>query len=461
MANDVPNPAMPPQETLPPTIGGRAALAVVVGAIIGSGIFLKPGVAARELPYPGLILLVWIAVGLITLCGSLTLAELAAMLPRAGGPYVYLREAYGRLPAFLWGWTEFWVIRTGSLGALAVATSIYLSQLAPLDRTGQEVVTIAILAFLTAVNIAGTRYGAQVQNATTILKVGFLVFLILLPFARNFVEWGHFEPFAPAEWTGTVWRGLAVAMISVMWPYDGWIAIAPVAEEIRNPQRNVPLALALGVGIVMLLYVSANVSYLLVLSVEEIAHSEAVASKMCEKLFGSLGGSLVAAGVMTSTFGAVNANVLCGPRIYFAMARDGLLPPALARVHDRFETPANAILLQGVWSILLVLLAFTWRGRPSEAFDTLTEFVIFGGSIFYAMAVAAVFVLRRRRPDWPRPYRTFGYPVVPLIYLAAFGATLAALFFTRPVPSLIGGVLILLGAVAYRFAAKRGERGRA
>ncbi len=444
-----------PLSTLPRVLGPFDAMTVVVGGIIGSGIFLKPAYVAGQLHHFGLIISVWIVMGLITLCGCLALAELAAMLPHAGGPYVYLREAYGRLPAFLWGWTEFWVIRTGSVGALASATAIYLSELAPMTRGQQEAVAIGIVAGLSAISILGTHWAAHLQNLTTIVKVGFLLFLIALPFVMRQEQTEYLQPLWPSEVTWSLWPAIGAAMIAVLWPYDGWINIAPVAEEIRDPQRNVPLALGVGIFVIIVVYVLANLAYHLTLPMQQIADSDKVAATMCSALLGEGGGKFFALGVMCSTFGATNSNLLTGPRIFFAMARDGLLPASIRKIHGRWETPANAIAIQAAWSIVLIAVAFAWKAEPGEAFDALTDFVIFGGTIFYALAVAAVFVLRRKHPEWARPYRTWGYPLTPALFLTMYGAVMISLLSEKWVQSLAGSALIGAGVLFYRFAKSR------
>ncbi|HUY90257.1 MAG TPA: amino acid permease [Pirellulales bacterium] len=451
-AKDVARPAL---DKLPRVLGPFDAMTVVVGGIIGSGIFLKPAYVAGQLHHFGLIIGVWIVMGLITLCGCLALAELAAMLPHAGGPYVYLREAYGRLPAFLWGWTEFWVIRTGSVGALASATAIYLAELAPLTRVQQQGVAIGIVAALSLISILGTRWSAHLQNLTTVIKVGFLLALIVLPFALQEQNTAYLRPLLPEKVTWSLWPALGAAMIAVLWPYDGWINIAPVAEEIRNPQRNVPLALGLGMAIIIALYALANLAYHLSLPMDQVASSDKVAATMCSALMGEMGGKLFALGVLCSTFGATNSNLLTGPRIFFAMARDGLLPGAIRRIHGRFETPANAIAIQALWSIVLIAVAFSWKERPGDAFDALTDFVIFGGTIFYALAVGAVFVLRWKRPELERPYRTWGYPLTPALFLAMYSAVMVSLLSEKWVQSLGGSLLIGAGVLFYKFAKRR------
>ncbi|MEX2175233.1 MAG: amino acid permease [Pirellulaceae bacterium] len=477
-----------PIETLPRVLGPFDAIAIVVGSIIGSGIFLKASRIADDLGQPygfGPIILVWGVVGFVTLCGSLSLAELAAMLPQAGGPYVYLREAYGRLWAFLWGWTEFWIVRTGSLGALACATVIYgnsfletlesqrllpgwFAQFVPLSHWTQCLVSIALVLACTWVNVIGTRSAARLQNITTVIKLGFLLFLILGPFITQKANVQNLSPMWPTDLSPVFWRAIGLATIAVLWPYDGWINIAPVAEEIRNPQRNVPLALTVGMLIIIAVYLGANLSYHLMLPMDQVAQSPAVATDVSKLLLGSAGAWVAALCVMVSTFGALNSNLLCGPRIYFAMARDRLFPAAIRQVHSRYQTPANAIMAQSAWSLVLVLVAYAWTAAPppptaasevasvvaapatpGDAFDVLTDFVIFGGSIFYAMAVAAVFVLRWKRPDLDRPYKTWGYPITPALYLLAFTGALASMLYDKWLQTAAGSVLILAGVVAY------------
>lgn len=446
-----------PPVVLPRVLGPFDACMVVVGSVIGTGIFLKPATVAGQLPYFGLIIAIWVFVGFITLCGCLALAELGAMLPQAGGPYVYLREAYGRLPAFLWGWTEFWIVRTGSIGALATGTAINVNVLSDgrLTLGGQCGVTVAIIVFLSLIHYVSTRWTAHVQNVTSIIKVAFLAGIIVLPFLFGKVDPANLQPLWPTPGEEWKWSALAAVMIAVLWPYDGWINIGPVTEEIRNPQRNVPLALIVGILIVTAVYVAANCVYHLTLNMAAVAHSESVAASTFEKLAGPYAKNIVALGVLCSAFGAVNSNMMTGPRIYFAMARDRLLPEFIQQVHGKYETPANAVLVQGVWTLLLTVVTFSSSDKPLEAFDSLTNFVIFGGSAFYAMAVGAVFILRKKMPDQPRPYRTWGYPVTPAIYLLAFGAALVSSFVAAPVESLAGLGLIAVGIPAFFYLRSR------
>ena len=448
---------------LPRVLGPFDAVTVVVGSIIGSGIFLKVDTVARELGAFGPIIALWVIVGIATLCGSLALAELAAMLPQAGGPYVYLRQAYGRLTAFLWGWTEFSIVRTGSLGSLACGTVIYLNRflisleeggrlpgfladIVPMSHVAQAAVTIAAVIVLTSINVIGTRWAAWTQNITTVIKVAFLAVIIVGPILFMKARVSNLQPIAPTEWSFSFWRAFGVAMVAVYWPYDGWINIGPIAEEIREPKRNVPLGLGIGVGIVMLVYILTNIGYHLTLSMSEVARTQTIAADVFGILFGPIGATLASLGVMVSTFGALNSNLLAGPRIYFAMARDGLFPKTIRRVHPRFQTPSNAILAQSMWAILQIVIVFLVTNDPKNAFDTLTDFVILGGTIFYSLTVAAVYVLRRTQPHLERPYKTWGYPITPLFYLLASLAVIASTTWQQILA--VSG-LLLIGCVVF------------
>lgn len=460
--------APPPYaHTLPRVLGPLDATAIVVGSIIGSGIFLKVDTIANHMGSFAPIIAVWVAGGIASLCGSLSVAELAAMTPQAGGPYVYLRQAYGRLPAFLWGWIEFTVIRTGSMGSLACASAIYfnrllvaleqqgllpaaLADLVPISHWGQGALTVVAVLILSTINIVGTRWSARTQNLTTLIKVSFLAFLILGPFLLGKGSASNLEPIEPANLGIDFWKAFGLAMVAVFWPYDGWINITPVAEEIREPQRNVPIGLGVGLLVVTAVYVGANFGYHLMLPMETVKSTSTVAADTMGALIGGWGAAIASAGVMISTFGALNSNLLSGPRIYFAMARDGLFPRAVGQVHATFRTPAVAIAIQAVWALLQLLIVFAIVDDPRGAFGKLTDFVVLGGTAFYGLTVVAVFVLRRRRPDIPRPYRTWGYPVTPLIYLASVGVVVASVIVSEPLQMAAVGGLLLTGIGVYR-----------
>jgi APA family basic amino acid/polyamine antiporter len=475
MSDPAPSPDRPP-DVLPRVLGPFDAVAVVVGSIIGSGIFLKVSTIDNLVPSFGAIMAVWILGGLATLCGSLSLAELSAMLPLAGGPYVYLREAYGRIAAFLWGWAEFSIIRTGSLGSLACGTVIYFNKFlesleansalpsfladhVPLSHTAQATVTILAVLTLTWINVIGTRSAARTQNITTVIKVGFLIVLMLGPLVLGHWNTANLRPLAPSAIDISFFKAFGLAMVAVFWPYDGWINIGPVAEEVRRPERNVPLGLGLGVLVVTLVYCGANVGYHLCLPMSATRASNTIAADVFQTIFGRYGVPLASAGVMISMFGALNSNLMAGPRIYFAMARDGLFPSALQQIHGRYKTPTNAVLAQSAWSILQIVLAFRFAKDPKAAFDDLTDFVVLGGTIFYALVVATIFVLRVKMPQAERPYRTWGYPITPAIYLitavlvvgslAAEAFTPGLEFYKRlKIPAVAGLMVVGLGLYA-------------
>lgn len=464
---------------LPRVLGPTVALCAIVGSVIGSGIFIVPAGVARSIPAMGPIVLAWIVGGVFSLAGALTLAELAAMLPQAGGPYVYLREAYGRLPAFLFGWVEFLVIRAGSSATLAAAFAMYFAQLVPAPEAVAPAVwqggmAVAALALVAIVNVAGTRIGGGVQVAGTILKVGALLTLIALPFVLGQASVSRLEPAWPRALDGGFFAGFMGAMVGILWAYDGWYNTTALAEEIRDPGRNIPWAMSLGVFILIALYTGATVAYHLVLPIPEIASAamqggspKVVAAVYCQTLLGSPGLVAISLVVMCSTLISLNGNILSGPRAYFAMARDGLFPHALCRIHPRFQTPANAILAQAIWSIALMIVG-TWlivtpppdSGLPRFAvsawemmrttplYDILLSYVIFGATVVYLLAILSVFVLRRRRPDLPRPYRTWGYPVTPMIYVVAALLLLGSMFVNRPLESLSGLIVLALGIPA-------------
>jgi amino acid transporter len=427
-------------------------VAVVVGTTIGSGVFKKPQLIAEHVPYFGLTALLWVLGGLLVLLGALAYAELAVLFPRAGGNYVFLREAYGRLAGFLWGWVEFGIIRTASLAALATIFSESLNDVlgndelcrrvglasgARLGPWGLKALTVAVLVGLALVNVRGVRWGGGLQLAITLVKIGSLVAIAALPFlvaafggsgtARG-PEPGNLRPAWPDDAGGINLGGLGTAFLGVLWAYHGWMNIAPIAEEVRTPQRTLPWALLLGVGIIISLYLGAVVAYALVIPRPEMAalRDTTVATEFSQRLLGPLGAAAAAAAVMFSTFGALNGNLLVGPRLLYAMGADGLAPAALHRVHPRYHTPAAAILVLTAWAALLVVgvavLTETGVLDPHKShFDILTDFAMFAAVIFETLAVLSIFVFRRRLPDAPRPYRCPGYPVVPLLYVVLPG----------------------------------------
>lgn len=418
-------------------LGTFTALTIVVGGVIGSGIFFMPGkVAANTGDYRVLALSLWVICGLVNLCGALSQAELAAMFPHAGGSYVYLREAYGRVWAFAWAWAEFWVVRTGAIAALAVALTMSMRGI--LASAGwsfdnfqwrwiEKLAAIGVIALLAAINIAGVVWGGRMQNATTILKVLFIVGLAALPFLGASAAGDQLGSTSAATEiaaapTVNLWFGIGAALAAIMWTYDGWGNLTVVAEEVKSPERAVPLALAGGMLIVIALYVAVNVGLYREASNAELSRAAIPAAIVFDRAFGPDGRNLLYVMLMISVFGALNQNILTGPRVLLAAGRDFGSLAVLRRIDPRTGTPAVAIAALSTWACVLVLFGdvgisteMIERGR--RLFDVLTDYCIFGGSIFYLLAVLAVFVLRRKRRDVSRPYRTPWYPVVPAVFV--------------------------------------------
>jgi len=399
---------------LPRRLGLWTAIAILIGSTIGSGIFRSPAGIAARLPGPLPMMAVWLTGGLFALCGALTLAEIAGAYPRTGGLYVFIREAWGRLPAFLFGWAELVIIRAASLGAIATTFAEYALRvlgydpsLAPYSNWVHYVAAVAI-AVTATFNYVGVRWGALVQNLTTLAKYGGLLFIILLAFAIGLPRTGgHYTPAAPAASFAVAPFGLA--LVSVLWAFDGWADLSFVGGEVKDPRRNLPRALIAGTLAVIAIYILANLAYLAVLSVEEIAGSPLVAADVAERLVGPVGVVFVAVTVMLSTFGTLNGSLFTAPRIFFAMADDGLFFRRVASVHPRFQTPHVAIALAALLGIGFVLL---------RTFEQLADAFVTAIVPFYALGVAAIFVLRRRAGYAP-PFRTPGYPFVPALFVLA------------------------------------------
>lgn len=425
-------------ERLPRRLGVWSAAAILVGSTIGSGIFRVPSVVAGDVGTIGSIALLWILGGLVALVGALTIAELAVMFPRSGGIYVFLREAYGPLPAFLFGWTELIVIRPSALGAIAMLFAEYVEEFVPMSGTGVRFVAAAAILVLAAANIRSVNWGAVVQNLSTIAKVAALVGLAALAFILGDASLGAFGQ--PAEFEPRSWGGFGVALIAVLWAYDGWADLTFMGGEVRDPGRTLPRALLGGTLAIIAIYLVVNAAYLFVLTVDDMSGRPLVAADAARRIFGDGGAAVVAAMVMMSAFGALNGATMTGPRIFFAMADDGLFFRPIARVHPTYQTPWAAIGLAAALGIAYVSV---------RTFEQLADSFILGIWPFYALAVGAVFRLRRTRPDLPRPYRTVGYPWVPLLFLIASVAILLNAVVEQPTSTLFGFGLILLGVPVY------------
>jgi len=453
-------------------MGLGQGVSLVVGIVIGSGIFLTPNGIDQKIGAFGFgaILMVWVVGGLLSLAGALTYAELGAMLPTTGGQYVFIREAFGKLCAFLFGWMEFWVARAGSIAALAVAFSLHAvliyrgmgaqaaTQLPALEADPLVPwVAIGCVLLLAAINVLGVRYGAWVQVAFTVLKVSALLAVIGMAIYRGGQLTGSLTPFFRPGKTNLL-AAFGAAMVASLWSYDGWTNGAAVSEEMKNPQRNVPRSLMLGTLIIVAVYVAVNWAYHSLLTIEQVQGSSAVAATAALRAVGAWGGLAVAFGALASIFGAANGTILTGPRIFYAMAKDRVFFPGLAKVHARFSTPYRAVLAQCGWAILLIGSAAIGRPYTQEPiFDTLFTYVIFSSWVFYGMGVAAVFVLRRTRPDADRPYRTWGYPWTPAAFVLVAGAFVLNTLLTQPIQSLVGLGIIALGLPAYWLWSRRAD----
>ena len=397
--------------SLKPTLGLASATLLIVGSAIGSGIFRLPSVMAEQLGSAWLLLGVWALCGFLSLTGALTFAEMGAMFPRAGGQYVFLREAWGDRVAFLYGWTFFWVIQTGIIAAVAIAFAGFVSFFWPMAAFHQQLLAMAVIGALSLVNLVGVAYGSLVQNVFTALKVGAILALVALGFFLAGGSSSFSGPAIPAD--GGAGAGLVgaigLAMVAAFFAYDGWNQSAFVASEVKQPQRNIPRSAILGVLVVMGVYVLANAVYLWVLPFDQVVGTPTLAADVARALFGPVGAALITAAIVVSTFGTVNAFILSGPRVYYAMAKDGLFYKGMGSVSERFRTPDFAIIMQAEWAMLLVL---------TGSYESLVNFAVFAIWLFYGVAGVGLFVLRRKRPDAPRPYRTTGYPVVPILFIA-------------------------------------------
>ena len=430
-----------PATTLARTLGLRDIILLAIGSVIGSGIFLVPGAVLRQVD--GFVipaLLVWLMGGILSLLGALTYGELGAMKPAAGGLYVYIRDCFGRFPAFLFGWTLFFVISSGAVATLAVAFSAYLGEIVPLTPMTAKLIAISMIAVVTAVNVLGTRKSANLQNWTTAIKVlGILVMsAALLWLGRGFT--GSGSALLPAEFNSSLASGFGLAMISVLWAYEGWQYVSFSAGETRNAQRNFPLGLLSGTAALVGIYLVTNIAYLAALGPSGVATSDRLAATAVATVVSPAAAKLVAVMILISIFSAANGTMLTAPRVYYAMAADGLFFRRFAEVHPRFKTPAFAIIAGAVWSAVLA---------ATGTFEQLLTYVVFIGWIFYALAAASIFVYRRRMPDAVRPFRVPFYPITPLLFIAAAGALVINTMVTQPGLAAIGFGIVLLGAPAY------------
>jgi len=453
---------MPNQEPtgLVKGLGVFGATSVVSGTMIGTAIFVVPGIMLQQVGTPAMVLVVWLTAGVLSVLGALSYAELGAALPDAGGEYVYMHRAYGELFGFLYGWTQFIVAKTASIAAIATGFVIYLAyffprlqetlwegslgfgrQTIPLRLTGLQLGATLMVLMLSGFNILGVRRSGAVQTLFTASKLVVLAILIVLGLTLGHGSWQGFRPvFTATGHGGGLLAAFGVATVSALYAYDGWNNVNMMAGEVRHPQRNLPIALIGGTLLVLGVYLLVNIAYFYVLPASQVLGTSTVAADAARRFLGNAGGAFIAVGVMISTFATLNGSILAGSRIPYATARDGLFPRPLANVHPRFRTPAIALVGQAVIAGLFAL---------TGQYQSLYTKVIFSEFLFYGLCSAGVFVLRRRQPDLPRPYRTWGYPLVPALFVILAVWLLANTFWQQRVDSMWGVVLIGSGIPAY------------
>jgi len=438
-------------ERLVRRLGLWSAVAVLVGSTIGSGIFRTPAGVAQRVDDVPLFLLAWVVGGAVVLCGALTYSELAAAFPRSGGVYVFVREAFGPLPAFLFVWAELWVIRPGAFGAIGITASAYtlrtlgfdpaavVAAVGPVDIRAEQLLGAFYIVIVGWVNYLGIHRGAILQNLSTALKVAALALLVLLGFTLGTSAAGPSGSlFAQRAAVGL--SPFLLAMVAILWAYDGWADLAFVGGEVKDPQRTLPRALLIGTATIVVLYLAANLVYLYLIPIQEMKHAELVAADVARLVIGPAGVVVVSAAIAVSTFGTLNGSMMTAPRIFFAAAEDGLLPSAISRVDPRTSAPTGAVVLMVVMGVIFILI---------RTFTQLADQFIIGIWPFYALAVAGVFVLRGRRPELERPYRTWGFPVVPLVFLLGAVLLLGNYLVSETAAFAVDIGIILSGVPAY------------
>ena len=439
---------------------------LLVSGIIGSSIFLTAKDIAGPLPNPTLFFLVWVLGGVISLCACVAFAELGSMFPDSGGQYIYLREAYGDLVAFLYGWMLFAVANGGTIAALSVASAAYMGNIIPaisqdhvifslagMPFTRAHAVGLALIVILTYVNVVGLRWGALIQNVSTWTKFIAMSAFVVLGFAIGKGHWSNFSARAPGGLSmglsaGQLISALGVGLIAVFWAYDGWVYITWVAGEVKDPRRNVPLAMVLGVLVVGAIYLAMNMTYVYALPLSEIAKHETIVHDAATMLFSSGAAGWLSAMIAVSCFSAAAACTLAGSRVYLAMAQDGVFFRSMAAIHPKWRTPAFSLIGQGLWAAVL-----TMSGR----YDQLYTYVIFGMVLSYTLTVIGLFILRWKRPDVPRPYRCTGYPWLPGIYVLVGVAWTLNTIIQRPTEAFWGAAIVLIGVPGYLYWKRKGR----
>ena len=464
-------------------LGLIAAISIILGNVIGTGVFLKARVMTCNVGTPTWVIIAWVAAGLLSLAGALTYAELSAMKPEAGGEYVFLRDAYGRLWSFLYGWMQIFIAKTGSQAAVAVTFAIGLNDFldgtlkqtllktsifgSDFELTSLQIIAVMMIVIFTTINCASVAFGGRIATALTFVKIGLIAFVGIGAFV--WATGGTFSHFGLSEAGGaceavaesvrygsanySFAAGFAAAMLGALWGYDGWNNLTLVAGEVEKPERNIPLALIGGTIVIILLYVFVHFAYFYVLdptTIASVSKDSSVAKEVVSRFFGGdaktfavgFAVALFTVGLMLSSIGTLHTSILTGARVPYAMAQDGLMFKSLGKLSEGTRVPIGALIVQGVWACILAM---------SGSFDTLTDYVVFGSWIFYALVTTSVFVFRRKYPNAERPYKAFGYPIVPILFLLVAGWLLVNTIWTSPKQSFIGIFLIALGLPVYYY----------
>lgn len=457
------NVAVSSQGELARRLGLTSAIMIVVGSVVGSGIFLTPSNVAAAVQVPGVMIFVWILTGLLTLAGALTNAEIASEITDAGGQYVFFRVLYNDLIAFLYGWTTFIVYQTGSIAAIAVAFAKYfgffidlphlspsleawqlpfIGNIHPFADIGLKLTAIASIMLIAIVNYYGVQFGGLVQNVFTFMKVAAIGGIVVLGFSVGNGSVEHFFPLWGTPVSGSLLPAIGVAMIATLWSYDGWNSLTYMAGEVKEPHKNIPRALVMGTLAVIVIYAVTNLAYLYVLPIDQIAKSNLVAADVMEKIFSGYGGAIISLCVMISTFGTVNATSMATARVFFAMAKDKLFFSNFGKVHPKFKTPGRSLLIQGIWASILTL---------SGTYDQLFTYVIFAGWIFFALGAVAVFIIRKKMPSASRAFRVPGYPWVPIAFVTVATWFVINTIVEQTADSMVGLLLLLAGIPFYLY----------
>ncbi len=473
--------------TLVRALGLIAAISIIIGNVIGTGVFLKARVMTCNVGSPEWVMIAWVAAGILSLAGALTYAELSAMKPEAGGEYVFLRDAYGRIWSFLYGWMLIFVGKTGAQASVAVVFAIGLNDFLggtlkqtlirqdvfgyPFELTSLQIIAVMMIVIFTTINCASVAFSGRIATALTFVKIALIAFVGVGAFVwvtgGTFAHFSMIETGGACEGVGSAVRygsadysflaGFAAAMLGALWGYDGWNNLTLVAGEIEKPGRNIPIALIGGTVVIIILYTFVHIAYFYVLdptAIASVSKDSSVAKSVIERFFGGdvktfatgFAVALFTVGLMLSSIGTLHTSILTGARVPYAMAKDGLMFESMGRLSEGTRVPVVALIVQGVWASVLAL---------SGSFDTLTDYVVFGSWIFYALATSSVFVFRRKYPDAVRPYRAFGYPVVPILFLLVAGWLLINTMISTPTQAFSGIFLILLGLPVYYYLTNR------